>query len=160
MRPTRHIAVITLFLIGVGFSADAAAQDCSKVTYFAALRADEVNVRSGPGVKYPIAWVFIRERMPLAVIAEIEHWRRVCDWEGTSGWIHRTMLSRQRTVIVTAAETTLRREPSEAATTVAHVGTAVVGELDECVGGWCRINVQGYRGWAPRADIWGAIDTP
>lgn len=160
MSRTRLTLAIATFLIGAGLSGAGAAQDCTKVEYFAALRADEVNVRTGPGVKYPIDWVFSRQNMPLAVIATIEHWRRVCDWQGTSGWIHRTMLSNQRTVIVNVAETTLRREPSISATTIAHIGTSVVGELDKCADNWCRITVQGYRGWAPMADLWGPVGAP
>ncbi|MEK7246175.1 MAG: SH3 domain-containing protein, partial [Pseudomonadota bacterium] len=37
---------------------------------FASLRAGEVNVRTGPGVQYPVDWVFQRQGLPVEVIAE------------------------------------------------------------------------------------------
>ena len=36
---------------------------------FVSLDADKVNIRTGPGVRYPIAWVFVRRDMPVEVTA-------------------------------------------------------------------------------------------
>ena len=38
---------------------------------FASLRSDEANVRSGPGTRYPIEWVFRRKGMPVEIGATI-----------------------------------------------------------------------------------------
>ena len=32
---------------------------------FASLKSDEVNVRTGPGTRYPVDWVFKRKSMPV-----------------------------------------------------------------------------------------------
>src|SRR5476649_1199442 len=42
---------------------------------FASLRSDEVNVRTGPGTRYPVDWVFKRKGMPIEIVAEYENWR-------------------------------------------------------------------------------------
>src|SRR3984957_20948866 len=55
---------------------------------FASLRSDEVNVRTGPGTRYPGDWVFKRKAMPVEIVAEYENWRKIRDWLGTSGWVH------------------------------------------------------------------------
>ncbi len=136
----------------------AAAQFCGPVQRFVSVRSDEVNVRTGPGVKYPIEWVFVLKDMPVAVIAEFEHWRRICDWQGTTGWVHRAMLSSKRTVIVTKGVATLRREPSDKAAAVARLESGVVGELSDCEDRWCRVSVEGHRGWLAAAEFWG-VDT-
>ena len=34
---------------------------------FVSLRANEVNFRTGPGVRYPIEWVFMRAGLPVQV---------------------------------------------------------------------------------------------
>lgn len=34
------------------------------MTRFASLRADDVNVRAGPGVRYPVKWKFVQRNMP------------------------------------------------------------------------------------------------
>lgn len=52
----------------------------SSLPRFVSLRADEVNMRAGPGEQYPIEWVYQRSGLPLEVIAEFDHWRRVRDW--------------------------------------------------------------------------------
>ena len=54
---------------------------------FASLRSDEVNVRTGPGTRYPVDWVFKRKTMPVEIVAEYENWRKIRDWQGASGWV-------------------------------------------------------------------------
>ena len=36
---------------------------------FASLKADEVNVRTGPGPRYPVDWVFKSRNMPVEIVA-------------------------------------------------------------------------------------------
>src|SRR5579864_875220 len=60
---------------------------------FASLRSDEVNVRTGPGTRYPVDWVFKRKGMPVEIVAEYENWRKIRDWQGASGWVHQSLLS-------------------------------------------------------------------
>ena len=62
--------------------------------------------------------------MPVEIIAEYEAWRKVRDWEGTEGWMHQSLLSGQRTAIVMAEETTLRRAAAETAAGVARCTAA------------------------------------
>ncbi len=125
---------------------------------FVSLRAKEANIRTGPGTRYPVEWVYRRRFMPLEVIAEFDNWRRIRDWEGTEGWMHKSMLSGRRTALVTVKELKLRREPSEAAAAVAQLESGVIGTLLACSGAWCRIDVKGIEGWLPRAAFWGAYD--
>src|SRR6266404_7272510 len=51
---------------------------------FASLRSDEVNVRTGPGTRYPVDWVFKRKGMPVEIVAEYENWRKIRSEEHTS----------------------------------------------------------------------------
>ncbi|MDP7625068.1 MAG: SH3 domain-containing protein, partial [Rhodospirillales bacterium] len=60
---------------------------------FVSLRADEVNLRTGPGVRYPVDWVYQRKNLPVEVIAEFGTWRKVRDVQGSQGWIHQSLLS-------------------------------------------------------------------
>jgi len=126
------------------------------VPRFVSLAADEVNVRTGPGTKYPIQWVFRRKGLPVEIIQEFEHWRRVRDWEGGVGWVHQSTLSGRRTALVTGALRTLRDEPDMGAPAVAHVEPGVVGRLLECRDDWCHAELEGYRGWLFRDHFWGA----
>ena len=60
---------------------------------FVSLRADEVNLRTGPGVQYPVDWVYLRQHLPVQIIAEFDTWRKIRDWQGTQGWVHQSMVS-------------------------------------------------------------------
>lgn len=119
------------------------------------IKATEANVRTGPGVDYPIRWVYRRMGMPVLVIAEFDKWRKIRDWEGDEGWVHHALVSARRTVIVTAPETTMRRSAAIAAPAVARLAQGMVARIDFCETDWCRVSVQGYEGWVARPDVWG-----
>jgi len=125
------------------------------VPRFASLRSDEVNVRTGPGPRYPIDWVFKRKYMPVEVIGEFENWRKIRDWQGVSGWVHQSLLTGRRYFVVTAKEAELHATPANAAGVVAKVEPEVIGEIRTCQGDWCRVRVTKYTGWVERKDIWG-----
>ncbi len=125
------------------------------VPRFASLRSDEVNVRSGPGTRYPVEWVFQKKNMPVEVIAEFDTWRKIRDWQGTMGWVHQSMLVGKRSVIVSGRQVSLLRTPETDGAPVARVENAVQGELLTCKDAWCRVRIGDYKGWLARKDIWG-----
>ena len=123
---------------------------------FVSLRSGEVNARTGPNVRYPIEWVFTRKEMPVEITQEFDTWRRIRDWEGSEGWVHQSMLSGKRSVVVTGEIRTIRKEPRSDAAAVARAQPGVIGWLRKCQGDWCEVDLKGYRGWVQRTDFWGA----
>ncbi len=122
---------------------------------FVSLKASESNVRRGPSLSHRIDWVFKRRNMPLQVVAEYGHWRKVADRDGMGGWVHYTMLSGARTVIVDQDLLALRARPDAGAPENAVLESGVVARLGECDAKWCRLTAGGYRGWAPKNVLWG-----
>lgn len=122
---------------------------------FVTLRAKEVNVRTGPGVRYPIDWVFQRPNLPVEVTAEFDTWRKIRDPEGTEGWVHQSMLSGRRTAIVIGSTRMIRRAPEGGSPAVARVESGVIGWLESCRREWCELDVAGLSGWIHRSQIWG-----
>ena len=122
---------------------------------YVSLKASEANVRRGPSLTHRIDWIFRRRNMPLVVTAEHGHWRRVQDIDGAGGWVHYSLLSGSRTVIVTAdmLPLNMRAEPDTAM--VAQLELGVVAHLQKCGLDWCRISAGGYKGWVQKANIWG-----
>ena len=116
-------------------------------------------MRSGPGVRYPVEWVYQRRYMPLEVIAEHDTWRKVRDVEGTEGWIHRAMLSSRRGVVVDGDEIIMRREPDNGAPVLARLGSGMVAVVEKCDSAWCEVRTAGYEGWITRKNIWGLYDS-
>ncbi|RMD60497.1 MAG: hypothetical protein D6826_12190 [Alphaproteobacteria bacterium] len=125
---------------------------------YASLRASKVNLRTGPGVRYPIKWVYQRTGLPVEVIDEFETWRNIRDWEGATGWIHQSMLSPTRMILVVERQRLLRRKPDPQAGGVALVEPGVVGRLRGCDGAWCRVEIKGFSGWLRRDEIYGDDD--
>ncbi len=123
---------------------------------FVTLRAAKVNLRTGPGIRYPIEWVYARKGLPLEVIDEFETWRRVRDWQDSVGWVHQSMLSSQRGAMVVGEGRLLRRAPEDGAPGVARVEAGVVGRLRACAGGWCLIEAKGLEGSLRQDQIYGA----
>lgn len=122
---------------------------------FVTLRADEVNLRIGPGIRYPIDWVYHRAGLPVEIIDEFDTWRRIRDWQGTEGWVHQSMVQGQRGILVTGKRHTLRRRPEAEAPGVALVDAGVVGVLERCETDWCEVGVDGYSGWLERGAFYG-----
>jgi SH3-like domain-containing protein len=124
---------------------------------FVTLRAPEVNMRTGPGVRYPIEWVYSRAGLPVEVIDEFETWRRVRDWEGSIGWVHQSMLSGDRKIMVIGHQRMLRRDPESEAVGAALLDPGVIAELNRCVGAWCEVKVKDLSGWLLRKEFYGVF---
>lgn len=128
---------------------------CLVLPRFVSLKTDEGNVRRGPSLSHRVDWVFVREDMPLQITAEYGHWRRVVDRDGLGGWVHYSLLSGARTVIVDHDLQPLYARPDPESSQNALLEAGVVARLDACTLDWCRISAGGYRGWAPKTALWG-----
>jgi SH3-like domain-containing protein len=142
-----------VLVLAVATSAGAAEKE--RVPRFVSLRSDEVNLRTGPGERYPIDWVLVKKGLPVEVIEEFDVWRRVRDWQGSEGWVHQRMVAGARTVIVTGKLRTLRAEPGDGAPALAQVEPGVIARLIECRDAWCRVEAESIKGWLKRGEIWG-----
>lgn len=126
---------------------------------FVSLKANEANVRRGPSLTHRIDWVFKRRAMPLKVIGEYEHWRRVQDQDGAGGWVHYALLSGARTVIVLPQLLEVYRLPNPETEPMAAFEMGVVARLEACTVDWCEIEAAGHSGWARKTDLWGVFPT-
>lgn len=147
---------LSLFMLAAPLAANAQTASGLTIPRFVALKSAETNVRTGPGTRYPIQWVFRREGMPVEVIDEFELWRKVRDSEGTAGWVHKTMIAGKRNVMVKGKQPQIVRGDADAkAKPLLKVEPAVVMRLVECTAEWCRIQVTGRKGWIEKKYLWG-----
>jgi len=146
---------LILFLILPG-AALAANTSGLPVPRFVSLKSEEVNVRTGPGMRYPIQWVYRRAGMPVEVIDEYDLWRRIRDVEGVTGWVHKSMLDGKRTAMIKGKEARVMRiDPEPGAKPMLKAEPMVTGRLLECQPEWCRIQVTGRKGWVEKKYLWG-----
>jgi SH3-like domain-containing protein len=119
------------------------------------LRSNEVNLRAGPGTRYPIDLVFVRKSLPVEIIAEFNNWRQIRDMDGDTGWIHQNLLSRNRFAVIVGDLTMMVRDPEVGGVPVAVLEPGIIAQLLRCRGDWCQLNAGGHTGWLLRTQIWG-----
>ncbi len=128
------------------------------VPRYVSLRHDTVNGRIGPSLDHPIRWVFHRQGLPVQITAETENWRRVRDPAGDVVWVHRSMVSGRRTVMVGTEPhggVMLYKSPDETARPVLRLGKGVIATLKSCERQWCQLDVGDKQGWAQAKYLWG-----
>ena len=124
---------------------------------FVSLRTEPVNLRTGPGVRYPVEWVYRRRHLPVEIVAEFDTWRRIRDPDGSEGWVHQGMVTGRRTAIVRGGTQPLRRSNVDTADSAASLEAGVIVNIQRCPSGslFCRVEVGGIQGWIKREQLWG-----
>ena len=131
------------------------------VPRFVSLKADKVNVRSGPAKDHEVAWIYSRSALPVEVIAESDNWRRIRDWEGAEGWVWHSLLSGRRTALVAPQSKgkdvllPLHAKPDAKSRVAAQLEGGVLGTVKRCGEGWCRVVGDGFDGWIEQTRLFG-----
>jgi len=155
-----YIFALAVFLIATLLSSySAIASDKHRIQLpiprFVSLGADEVNVRIGPGIRYPIKFILKKEELPVEVIKEFDVWRQIRNIDGDEGWVHKSLLSGKRRVIVKGHIQTIYKEPSSDTKPIVKFEPGVIAKLNYCKAKWCYIKAASYKGWIKRKNIWG-----
>ncbi len=130
------------------------------VPRFVSLRSDKVNLRQGPSRDYPVKWLFKRINLPVEIIAEYEHWRKVRDSQGSEGWVFYRLLTGRRTALVMPWEKEkrvlqLQDKASANGQLVAKIESGAMVTINECNGKWCSVEASKINGWIPQGKLWG-----
>lgn len=159
----RILLVIFLCLVGV---LAAVAQEnrpekenlSENLPRFVSLRSSPVNARSGPGVKYPIEWVYMQKSAPVEVIAEFEDWRKIRDWQRSESWIKAQMLNKKRFVkVIAPGENNIYAKSNYKSKVIARVEDEVIGEVKKCPAKneFCLLKFNEVEGWVARQNLYG-----
>ena len=123
---------------------------------FVSLKSDKVFVRTGPALRYPIKWVFIKEGLPVEIVQEFDTWRKIRDLDGEEGWVHQSLISGTRNALVIREKGgVLVRKPTFGARVLAMLEPKVIVSLGQCSGAWCAVEAGDYKGWMTRKSLWG-----
>ena len=151
------LACLGLFWAGCAGASEALGPSGLPLPRFVSIISDKVNLRTGPGMRYPVAWVFVRRNLPVMVTEEFEHWRKIRDRDGAEGWVHKSLLSGRRYGVVEGEVQTLRRAPRPDAPAVLLAEPGVIGRLVACERDWCELEVEELVGWLPKTQLFGAL---
>jgi SH3-like domain-containing protein len=150
----RIVAALLLSALAV----PAAAQD-KKPPYWASIASGQAMTRTGPAKTYPGIWLYQRRDLPVRVLKRYESWRLIQDPEGDKGWMLVTLLSDRRTALVKPGEPRpIRSDPNDGARVRYLAEPGVVGRIEQCGAGWCRIEIGKREGYIRAADLYGVAD--
>lgn len=122
---------------------------------FVSLKSDFINVRVGPGKRYPIRWVYKRKLYPVEIIEEFAHWRKIRDLNGDGGWVHKSLVTGLRTAVIIDKAHHLYSKPNATSAPVLRADADVIGTLKSCSSDWCLMQIKEHQGWIRKTDIWG-----
>ena len=143
--------LIAAALVGAG----AEAQD-RKTPYWASIATGDALMRTGPERTYPAVWRYRRRDLPIRVVQVYGNWRRIREQDGTEGWMLATLLSAQRTAVVTGTgPAPMHAGASSGSPLNWRAQPGVVGRISRCAGGWCFFDVDGRKGYIEVERIWG-----
>lgn len=132
---------------------------CSAETL--SVNANNVNLRSGPSTTAAVKWEY-GKGFPLKVLTRKGDWVKVQDFEKDIGWVHKTLLTKTKHVIVNKNRNSkkiinIRNGPSTKESIVAKAYYGVVFEVIEKKSGWIRVkHDSGLEGWIKATLLWGA----
>ena len=139
-------------------SAAASAQE-RQPPYWASIASGQAMTRTGPAKNYPGIWLYQRRDLPVRVLKRYQSWRLIQDPEGDQGWMLVTLLSDRRTAIVKPGQPrAIHQEASESSRVRYRAEPGVVGRIEKCRDGWCRIAVGKRDGFIRTSDIWGVSE--
>jgi SH3-like domain-containing protein len=121
---------------------------------FLSLKKSKTNVRYGPGLDYPIKYIYRKINLPVKQIDIKENWRRVIFLDNNSGWIHWSQLKSSNSII-TMEEKFLFKKPSKFSKPFAKLEKGRLLIIKKCKDQWCKIKTGGYTGWVKTKNIWG-----
>lgn len=147
-------ACVTVFILLLNLCNQANAIEMLSIS------GNKVNMRSGPGTKYQIKWQ-LSEGFPLIILKRSGRWIRVRDFEGTIGWVHRSVTKKSPHMIIKVHKNAkkrinIRSGPGTKYRIVAKAYYGVVFKTILQKNGWVKVQHEnGVTGWIKRSLLWG-----
>ncbi len=129
------------------------------VPRFATLRSNNIIMRVGPGREYPIKWKLHRKGLPIKILAEYDTWRQVICHDGSKGWIHQSLLSGKRNLLVVGDGKFLLSSSNRSAMVKAKLSDQLLlaTKVKKCTSDRCPVTIQDQWGWVNKKDVWGLL---
>ena len=126
----------------------------SSEDFFLMLKNSKVNVRMGPGMDYPIKFVYKKKYLPVKIIDKKDNFRKIIDHKKNSGWIHRTQLKKINSLLV-LSDRILFKKPTYNSKPLANIKSGRLFIIEKCKENWCEVSSQSYSGWITIENVWG-----
>jgi SH3-like domain-containing protein len=156
-RTARWLGLAAALAALAGVPSRAADAPAAFQAHYGSLNRDKVFLRQGPGYGYRVLWEYHRKGYPVRIVASYDAWRRISDKDGSVGWVHQTMVTDTRTVLIVGkGRVKAHLGPAPDSPTVALLDPGVVAKLKACQPLSCKVEVDGTGGWIDKKRLWGA----
>ena len=145
----KKFLIINLFLLSFFLN-----NSYSDNNTYMSLKNKKVNVRYGPGLDYPIKFVFNKKNYPVEIIDQKENFRKILDFKKNSGWIHRSQLQKSSSFI-TLDTVILFSDSTKFSRPIAKIESGRLLNKKKCNLNWCRVETGEYKGWVLKENLWG-----
>ena len=123
---------------------------------FVSLKSDDINLRVGPSVNYPIKLKYVQKNLPVEIIDEFDVWRKIIDHENNAGWVHKSLLKGDRFILILITNGNFKnifnRPNGNIIGTIQNNNIVI---LESCIYKWCYISTNEIKGWVSKNNIWG-----
>ena len=126
----------------------------SSEDFFLMLKNSKVNVRMGPGMDYPIKFIYKKKYLPVKIIDKKDNFRKIIDHKKNSGWIHWTQLKKINSLLV-LSDRILFEKPTYNSRPLANIRSGRLFVFEKCKKNWCEVSSQSYSGWITTENVWG-----
>ena len=125
--------------------------------YYLTLRNDQVNLRQGPSLNYPIKLVYNKKFLPILIKDKSGNFRKALDHENNSGWIHISQLSKKKAALSILDELIVFQKPSIYSKPLVKLEIGRLCLVKKCKNNWCKIKTGGYSGWVEKQNLRGRL---
>ena len=149
-----YLFFLVLFFLLETFISSSLASDDKK---FLSLKKNEVNLRQGPSLEYPIKLIYKKKYLPVIILDKSGPFRKIRDFENNTGWIHVALLSKKKSAINIKDNSILYKKPTIYSKPIAKLESGRLVLVKKCKVKWCKIKSGDYQGWVYIKNLWGRI---
>ena len=126
---------------------------------FVSLKSDDVNLRVGPSMNYPIKLKYTQNNLPIEVIDEFDVWRKIKDHENNIGWLHKSLIKGERFVLIANKDQVIKNIHNRPnGKIIGIVKRNNILNLEKCLMNWCLISNKNIKGWLSKEFVWGVYE--
>ena len=126
---------------------------------FVSLKSNDVNLRVGPSVNYPIELKYTQNNLPVEIIDEFDVWRKIKDSENNIGWLHKSLIKGERYILTgykNEKEINLYNRPN--GKIIGIIKKNNILDLKMCIINWCKVSQNKIKGWLLKKNVWGVYN--
>ena len=145
-----YLFFLLIFFANVSFA--------SEDEFFLSLKKNEVNLRQGPSMEYPIKLIYKKKYLPVIILDKSGPFRKIRDFENNTGWIHIALLTKKKSALNKKNNSILFKKPTIYSKPIAKLETGRLVLIKKCNQKWCKISSGEFIGWINKSFLWGKID--